>query len=128
MERLNSELLVQVAALKHGRGNLIRINSPELIPVPPLGGLGPGSVLVEIVDDVDDERNQAIAEDQVEGVVRRRVTIEERGVFRIVGEEYEDGEDVEDVLCRVEARDREIPRYPQVPDYDDPNYIPDVQR
>ena len=37
-------------------------------------------------------------EDQAEGVVRRRVSIEEGGVFRIAGEEYEDGEDVEDVL------------------------------
>ena len=46
---------------------------------------------------MDDEQNQAIAEDQAEGVVRRRVTIE-GGVFRIAGEEYEDGEDIEDVL------------------------------
>ena len=97
VERLNSKLLVQVAALEHGRGNPIRIDSLELIPVPPPGGLGPGSVLVEIKDGVDDEWNQAIAEDQAEGVVRRRVTIE-GGVFRIAGEEYEDGEDIEDVL------------------------------
>ena len=40
VERLNSELLVWVAALEHSRGNLILIDSPELIPVPPLGGLG----------------------------------------------------------------------------------------
>ena len=128
MERLNSELLVWVAALEHGWGNLIRIDSLEPIPVPPPGGLGLESVLVEIDDGVDDKWNQAIAEDQAEGVVRRRVTIEEGGVFRIAGEEYEDGEDVEDVLCRVEAWDREVPRYPPVLDYDDPNYIPDVQR
>ena len=69
-----------------------------------------------------------IVEDQVEGVVRRRVTIEEGGVFRIVGEEYEDREDIMDVLRRVEARDWEIPRYPSVPSYDDLNYIPDVQQ
>ena len=98
VERLNSELLVWVAALEYGQGNPIRINSPELIPMPPLMGLGPGSVLVEIDDRVDDEQNQAIAEDQAEGVVRRRVTIEEGGVFGIVREEYEDREDIMDVL------------------------------
>ena len=126
MEWLNSELLVWVAALKHGRGNLIRIDSLEPIPVPLPGGLGLGSVLVEIDDGVDDEQNQAVAEDQAEGVVRRRVTIEEGGVFGIVGEEYEDGEDLEDVLHQVEARDREIPRYPPVPGYDNP-YVPNHQ-
>ena len=57
VERLNSKLLVQVAALEHGQSNPIRINSPEPIPVPPPGGLGPGSVLVEIEDGVDDEWN-----------------------------------------------------------------------
>ena len=112
----------------HGQGNPIRIDSLEPIPVPPPGGLGPGSVLVEINDGVDDKQNQAITEDQAEGVVRRRVMIEEGGVFGIVGEEYEDGEDIEDVLRQVEAQDREIPRYPPAPDYDDPNYIPDVQQ
>ena len=127
VERLNTELLVRVAALEHGRDNPIKIDSLEPLPMPPPGGLGPGSVLVEIVDDMDDEWNQAITEDQAEGVVRR-VTIEEGGVFRIVGEEYGDGEDVEDVLRWIEARDREIPRYPPVPSYDDPNYIPDVQQ
>ena len=71
MERLNGELLVWVAALEHGRGNPIIIpDSPALIPVPP-PGLGPRSVLVEIDDGVDDERVQAIVEDQAEGVVRR---------------------------------------------------------
>ena len=53
--------------------------------------------------------------------------IEEGGVFGIVGEEYEDGEDIMDVLRRVEAQDQEISRYPPVPGYDDP-YIPDVQQ
>ena len=128
MERLNSELLVLVAALEHGRGNPIRIDSPEPIPVPPPGGLGLGSILVEIDDGVDDEWNQAVVEDQAEGVVRRRVMIKEGGVFGIAGEEHKDGEDIEDVLCQVEARDQEIPRYPLVLDYDDLNYIPDVQQ
>ena len=68
-----------------------------------------------------------MAEDQAEGVVRRRVTIEEGGVFRIIGEEYEDGEDIMDVLHWVEAWDWEIPRYPPVLGYDDP-YIPDIQQ
>ena len=67
-----------------------------------------------------------MAEDQAEGVVRR-VTIEEGRVFGIVGEEYEDGEDITDVLCRVEAWDQEIPRYPPVPGYNNP-FIPDIQQ
>ena len=77
---------------------------------------------------MDDEQNQAIMEDQAEGVVRRRVMIKEGGVFRIVRELYEDGEDIMDILRRVEAWDQEIPRYPPAPRYDDLNYIPDVQR
>ena len=121
-------MLRQVAALKHGQGNPIIIpDSLELIPVPPPGGLGPGSVLVEIDDGVDDEWAQVIMEDQAEGVVRRRVTIKEGRVFRIIGEEYKEGEDIMDILCRVEAWDWEILRYPPVPGYDDP-YIPDVQQ
>ena len=64
VEALNSELLRQVTALKHGQGNPIIIpDSLELIPVPPPGGLGPGSVLAEIDDGVDDEWAQAIMED-----------------------------------------------------------------
>ena len=82
---------------------------------------------MEINDRVDDEWVQAIVEDQAEGVVRRRVTIEEGRVFGIVGEEYEEGEDIMDVLCRAEAQDNEIPRYPPVPFYNDPNFIPDIQ-
>ena len=42
------------------------------------------------------------------------------------GEEYEEGETMEDILQRVEGRDGEVPRYPLVPGYDDP-YVPDVQ-
>ena len=44
----------------------------------------------------------------------------------LVGEEYEEGETMEDVLRRVEGWDAEVPRYPPVPGYDDP-YVPDVQ-
>ena len=95
--------------------------------MPPPRGLGLGSVLVEIKDGVDDEQNQVIVEDQAEGVVRRRVTIEEGGVFGIVRELYEEGEDILDILRQVEAWDAEIPRYPLAPGYDDPNYILDVQ-
>ena len=47
---------------------------------------------MEINDGVDDERAQAITEDQAERVVRRRVMIEEGGVFGITGEEYKGGE------------------------------------
>ena len=53
--------------------------------------------------------------------------IEEGGVFRVTGEFYEEGEDIMDVICRVEAQDAEIPRYQPALSYDDPNYIPDVQ-
>ena len=42
------------------------------------------------------------------------------------GEEYVEGETLEDVLWRVEAWDAEVPRYPLVLGYDDP-YVPDVQ-
>ena len=58
---------------------------------------------------------------------RQRLTAEQVGEWEgLVGEEYEDGETMEDVLRRVEARDAEVPRYPPVPGYDDP-YVPDVQ-
>ena len=54
-------------------------------------------------------------------------TAEQAGEWEgFVGEEYEDGETMEDILRRVEARDAEVPRYPPVPGYDDP-YVPDVQ-
>ena len=65
-------------------------------------------------------------EDQAEGVVRRRVTIEEGRVFGIIREEYKDREDIMDILHRVEAWDQEIPRYPPVLGYNDP-FIPDHQ-
>ena len=98
-------------------------DSPLPVPIPAPGG----NLLVKIDDGVDDEAVQAIAEDQAEGRVVRRVTIEKRGVFRIAGEIYEDREDIMDVLRWIEARDAEIPRYPEAPSYDDPNYIPDRQ-
>ena len=82
---------------------------------------------MEINNGTNDAAAQVITEDQAEGVVRRRVIIEEGGIFGVAGEEYEDGEDIEDVLRRVEAQDREIPRYPPVLGYDDP-FIPDVQQ
>ena len=126
-EAVNAELLRWVAALEHGRENLIMVpDSPEALPVRPPFVLGPGSILIPI-DDVDDEQNQMIAEDQariVEG--RLRMTAEQAGEWGLEGEEYEDGETMEDVLQRVEARDQEVPRYPPVPGYDDP-YVPDVQ-
>ena len=130
VEEVNTELLRRVAALEHGRENPIVIpDSPEALPVRPPFVLGPGSVLIPINDDVDDKRNQMITEDQArlaEG--RQRLTAEQTGEDweGLVGEEYEDGETMEDVLQRVEARDVEVPRYPPVPGYDDP-YVPDVQ-
>ena len=111
--------------MEHGQNNPVIIpDSPELILVPPLGWLGPGSVLVPI-DDIDDDWNQVITEDQAEGVGRRVIGKEGRE-WGIIGEEYKEGEDVGDVLCRIEAQDQEVPRYPPVPGYDD-LYIPDVQ-
>ena len=66
-------LLRRVAALEHGRGNpILVLDSPEPVPVPPPGGLGWGSMLI-LIDDVDDNWNQTIAEDQVEAVGRRVV-------------------------------------------------------
>ena len=64
-EAVNVELLCRVAALEHGWDNPILIpDSPEALPVHPPFVLGPGSILIPIDDDVDDERNQMIAEDQ----------------------------------------------------------------
>ena len=126
VEEVNVSLLRRVVALEHGWGNpLIIWDSPELVLVPPPGRLGPGSVLIPI-NDVDDDRNQAIAEDQAEAA-GRHVVGEEGREWGIIGEVYEDGEDVGDILRQIEARDQEIPRYPPVPGYDDP-YIPDVQQ
>ena len=51
---------------------------------------------------------------------------EEGRELGIKGEEYEDGEDMTDVLRHIEAQDQEILRYPPVPGYDDP-YVPDIQ-
>ena len=68
-----------------------------------------------------------IAEDQAqieEG--RQRLTAEQVGEWGLEGEEYVEGETMEDVLHRVEARDQEVPRYPPVPGYNDP-FVLDVQ-
>ena len=73
-EAVNTELLRQVAALEHGRDNLILIpDSPEAVPVRPPFVLGPGSILIPINDDVDDECNQMIAEDQAREIGRAHV-------------------------------------------------------
>ena len=82
--------------------------------------------MVEIKDGTDDVVAQANAEDQAEGVGRRWVTIEEGGVFGVAGELYEEGEDIMDVLRRVEVRDAKILRYRPPPLYDD-EYVPDHQ-
>ena len=128
VEAVNAELLRQVVALEHGRDNpIVILDSPEAVLVRPPFVLGPGSVLI-LIDDVDDERNQMIAEDQARvEEERQRLTAEQVGEWEgLVGEEYEDGETMDDVLRRVEARDVEVPRYPPVPGYDNP-YVLDVQ-
>ena len=82
VERLNSELLVQVTALEATQDHLIVIpDSPLPIPIPAPGG----NLLVEINNGTNDAAAQVITEDQAEGVVRRRITIEEGGVFGIAG-------------------------------------------
>ena len=125
VERLNSELLVWVMALEGTQDSLIIIpDSPPPIPILAPGG----NLLVEIEDGTDNTAVQVIVEDQAEGRVRRRVKIEEGGVFGVAGELYEEGEDIMDVLRQVEAWDAEIPQYRPAPSYDNPNYIPDVQQ
>ena len=125
VERLNSELLVWVTVLEGTWDSPIIIpDSPPSIPIPAPGG----NLLVEIKDRTDNAVVQAITEDQAEGRVVRRVTIEEGGVFGIAGEIYEDSEDIMDVLRQVEVWEAEIPQYRPALDYDDPNYIPDVQK
>ena len=117
---------MRVTVLEVTRDHLLEIlDSPVPVPVPP-PVLGPGSVLVEINDGVDDAWAQAIAEDQAEGVERRRVTIKEGGVFGVTRELYKEGKDIMDVLQRVEAWNAEIPRYRPPPLYDD-KYVPDHQ-
>ena len=124
VERLNSKLLVWMMALEGTQDSLIII--PDSLPPIPILAPG-GNLLVEIEDGTDNTAVQVIVEDQAEGKVRRRVTIEEGGVFGVVGELYEEGEDIMDILRRVEVWDAEIPHYPEVPSYDNPNYIPDRQ-
>ena len=124
VERLNGELLVQVMALEGTWDSLIIVpDSPPPIPIPAPGG----NLLVEIVDGTDNEVVQAITKDQVEGVVRKRMTIKEDRVFGVAGEFYKEGEDLMDVLRQVEVWDAEIPRYRAPLDYDDLSFIPDIQ-
>ena len=124
VEWLNSELLVWVVALEATWDHPIIIpDSPPPIPILAPGG----NLLVEIDDGTNNAVAKAITEDQVEGVVRRRVMIEEGGVFGVAGEFYEEGEDIMDVFRWVKAQDAEIPQYRAPLDYEDPNFIPDVQ-
>ena len=59
---------------------------------------------MEIVDGMDDEAAQVIAEDQVEGNVLQ-VEGEEVRVLGVEGEIFKEGEDMLDILQRVMARD-----------------------
>ena len=124
VEALNTQLLMQVMVLEATWDHLLEIpDSPKLVPIPAPGG----NLLVEIDNGVDDEVAQAIVEDQAEGAGRRRVMIREGGAFRVAREFYKKGKDLMDVIHQVEAQDAEIPRYRLAPDYNDPNYVPDVQ-
>ena len=123
VERLNSQLMMWATALEGHQDNLIEASDSP----PPILILAPGrNLLVEIVDGTNNDVAQAIIEDRAEVGVRR-VTAREGGVFRITGEIYKEGEDIMDVLCRVETWDQKIPRYPEAPPYNDLNYIPDRQ-
>lgn len=89
------------------------------IPVPPPGG----NLLVEIQDGTDDEVNQVVAENLAEGEGwLEGAEAEELG---LLGEVFQDGETILDVLWRVNARENEIPCYPNLPNYYDPGYISD---
>ena len=124
VEALNTQLLMRVTALEVTQDHPIEIpDSPVPIPILAPGG----NLLVEIDDGVDNEAAQVITEDQTEVVVRRRVMIREGGAFGVAREFYEEGEDLMDVICWVEAWDAEISRYRPALGYDDLNYIPDVQ-
>ena len=114
VERLNGELLVWVMVQEGSCDHPIIIpDSPPPIPI-----LAPGGqLLVEINDGVDNKVVQVIMEDQGE----------RRGVWDCQ-ELYEEGEEIMDVLRQVEVQDTKILRYPQPPNYDNPNYIPDVQQ
>ena len=96
---MNAELLRWVAALEHGRDNPIVIpDSPKALPVRPPFVLGPGSVLIPI-NDINDDQNQIIAEDQARvEEERQRLTAEQVGEWGLEGEEYVEGEPMEDVL------------------------------
>ena len=124
--QLIDKLLIHVMALEGTHEDPILIPDSPVPALVPLPRLGPGSVLVEIEDGTNDVAAQAIAEDQAEGVVRRQVMIEDGGVFGVARELYEEGEDIMDVLRRVEVRDNEIPRYRPPPLYDN-KYVPDHQ-
>ena len=93
LERCKNRGRTTVLETTHNHPIMIS-NSPPLIQILALGG----NLLVEINNRVDNEAAQVIMEDQAEGVVRRRVTIEEGGVFRVAGEFYEEGEDIVDIL------------------------------
>ena len=83
--------------------------------------------MVEIIDGTDNDVVQAVAEDQVKVVVVNWMAGKEVRVLGVEGEIFKEGEDMLDILCRVVARDQEIPRYLNPLRYDDLNYIPDRQ-
>ena len=92
--------MMQVMALEGYQDNPIVVPNSPPIPIPAPGG----NLLVEIMDRTDNDMAQAITEDRAEAGVRR-VTVRKGRVFRIIREIYEEGEDIIDMLQRVEAQD-----------------------
>ena len=111
---------MRVMVLEGYQDNLIEIpDSSALIPIPPPRG----SLLVEIQDGTDDEANQAVVEDLAEGqYCLEGVDTKE---LELVGEVYEEGETILDVMRWLNQRDEEIPRYLNPPNYFDPGYTSD---
>ena len=115
---LVNELLIQVMVLEGHQGSPIEISdslAPILIPSPG------GNLLVEIQDRTDNKQNQVNVEDLTEG--QGQLEGEEAEELELVGEIFEDGETIMDVLRRRNQREDEVPKYLDPPDYFDLGYI-----
>ena len=105
------------------RDTLIEIlDSPVALPVHILPPAEHRLVPIEELnpDSGEDKEHWAITEDQAQVLEGRDA--EELG---LVGELFEDGEDILDVLQRRNLRGDEVPEYEEAPAYDNPGYISD---